>query len=131
MISPAEVNDTYPRHSGACSDEHRNQNLEVPCRRCLALELHELRWLRSKDRIVHEGVFSHRVRANELEAKFQDAWKKEQEDNRLAWLLGDGREMGSVSQRDAIVAATVVQWLGSSVGQEFLGKMKGKKNDKR
>lgn len=38
----------------------------------------------------------------------------------LAWILGHGGEKGEVSQRDAVVAASVVQWLGSPVGQSFV-----------
>lgn len=38
----------------------------------------------------------------------------------LAALLGDGRTPGRPSKQDELVASTVIQWLGSTVGQCFL-----------
>lgn len=38
----------------------------------------------------------------------------------LEYLMGDGATRGVVSDRDELVAATVIQWLGSPVGQGFL-----------
>ena len=38
----------------------------------------------------------------------------------LDYIMGDGQEAGHVSDRDHLVAATVIQWLGSPVGQAFV-----------
>ena len=34
--------------------------------------------------------------------------------------MGDGASRAEVSDRDELVAATLIQWLGSPVGQTFL-----------
>lgn len=73
----------------------------------------------------HRGNRLYRFKNNPLEKVFSDAW--EQENVRpndgpgvLAWSMGDGQFPGNVTDRDATVAASVVQWLGSTVGQRFL-----------
>lgn len=74
----------------------------------------------------HEGRATYRLRENPMEQKYHEAWKLENErGDLLAWLLGDGSRKGTVSARDAAVAATVVQWLGSPVGQHFVAGVLG------
>lgn len=63
-----------------------------------------------------------------MEQRFALAWQEENEEPSgvkgvLAYLLGDGHRPGEVSERDRLVAATVVQWLGSPVGQAFLSRV--------
>jgi hypothetical protein len=64
-----------------------------------------------------------------LERIFAEEWKKENERavgySLLDWLLAaDANEpKGEVSQRDATVAATIIQWLGTHVGQSFLKRV--------
>lgn len=41
----------------------------------------------------------------------------------LAWNLGDGLKPGTYTVREAEVVATVIQWLGSHIGQQFLMKV--------
>lgn len=71
----------------------------------------------------HEGLHLQRFSDNPMEKAFHDAWLAENSGDRtdlLAYLLGDGVKSVEVSDRDARVAATVIQWLGSEVGQHFL-----------
>lgn len=71
----------------------------------------------------HEGFHSKRLRpeaGNLLEAIYARRWAGENEIRTgrptplLAHLIGD------FDERDAQVAATVVQWLGSIIGQSFV-----------
>lgn len=71
------------------------------------------------------GLHTHRFKENPEEMKFARAWAKNNEDGKtLAYLLdknnGSGGRLETPSVRDQIVAATVIQWLGSPVGQCFL-----------
>jgi hypothetical protein len=67
----------------------------------------------------HVGKSSNRLHPdadNPGEVAFAMEWTKAQtESHQLAWLLGN-----NFSDRDAEVAATVIQWLGSNVGMCFL-----------
>jgi hypothetical protein len=67
----------------------------------------------------HVGKSSNRLHPdadNPHEVAFAMEWTKAQEEShQLAWLLGN-----NFSDRDAEVAATVIQWLGSNVGMCFL-----------
>lgn len=80
-------------------------------------------------KIIHEGNSIHRLHPlaeNHMEKAFHDRWCEENsggDNSMLKWLMGDGVRQGEVDQRDALVAATVAQWLGSPVGQRFLGKV--------
>jgi hypothetical protein len=69
--------------------------------------------------IKHIGIFSGRLaksQNNPREVAFYEQWKKEQEDGHtLQHLIGN-----KLTQRDATVAATVIQWLGSNIGMSFL-----------
>ena len=75
----------------------------------------------SLDRLVkpHVGKSAYRLNPNQgnpREVAFAKQWSKEQaEGHILAHLIGK-----DFSDRDAMVAATVIQWLGSNVGMSFL-----------
>ena len=71
-------------------------------------------------KMKHEGRALYRLKENPMERKFHNAWKAEQEYGLLEYLFGDGTHKGEVTDRDAQVAATVIQWLGSPVGQNFV-----------
>jgi hypothetical protein len=88
--------------------------------------------------VKHRGLHFHRLekrRGNPEEVAFSEAWEKENErGNVLAYLLQCGSQNGrppDPSERDASVAATVVQWLGSPVGRQFLEDLGYKKEEKR
>lgn len=68
------------------------------------------------------GIHAHRYSENPEELRFAKAWD---EADLLKYLLGDGDGVKrvEVSERDETVAATVIQWLGSSVGESFLEEL--------
>lgn len=78
----------------------------------------------------NEGLHQYRFKQNPLEEQFALAWEKRnlnqhgREDGRgtLDYLLADdpNEPWGEATERDRIVAATVIQWLGSPVGQGFV-----------
>ena len=78
-----------------------------------------------KRAIRHHGHWRNRFKDNPEEARFARAWNQENttllHPPLLAQLMGDGRDSAKdITQRDATVAATVIQWLGSPIGQCFL-----------
>ena len=79
----------------------------------------------------HKGVNAGRLTREPLEARFAKQWQQQNDyGNTLAHILnvrGDGRP-AEPSERDAEVAATVIQWLGSHVGQNFLRDVMGDKS---
>jgi len=84
----------------------------------------------------HEGKFLYRLKDNRLEKAYHDAWVEENKGNLcrgvgiLQWLMGDNNKPADdLTDRDALVAATVIQWLGSPVGQCFVARvLEGEKN---
>ena len=69
----------------------------------------------------HDGKSTHRLSSNPVEKALHDAWQEENDvSNTLEYLLGSDNRRGVVSKHDALVAATVIQWLGSSCGANFL-----------
>ncbi len=71
-----------------------------------------------------QGISTHRLAKNPIEQRFADAWAKiNQDDRMLKYLLDRSHsERGDYqpSQAEQETAATVIQWLGSPVGQGFL-----------
>lgn len=73
--------------------------------------------------IAHVGLHARRMilPCNEHEQFFSEEWSKLQEKNKtLDGLLSPDDQPFFASQRDATVAATVIQWLGSPVGTGFI-----------
>ena len=76
----------------------------------------------------NKGLSTHRFKDNPKEKVFAQAWEDQNNfdnsDSRqtLDYLLAVkiNEPMGEVTDRDRQVAATVIQWLGSSVGQCWL-----------
>lgn len=70
------------------------------------------------------GLHPHRLKDNPEEKRFADAWAETCHlGSTLAYLLWEGDQRGrppEPSDRDHAVAATVIQWLGSPVGQSWL-----------
>jgi len=86
--------------------------------------------------MYNKGLSQHRFKQNPLEKKFAQAWEKINTalttqkpdghgtlDYMLAGNTNDPR--GEVTPRDRQVAATVVQWLGSPVGEAFVKHVLG------
>ena len=71
----------------------------------------------------HIGRSIHRFKDNPLEKIYADLWQEYCTRGRtLDYLLAEkiNHPNSEVTERDAEVAATVVQWLGSHVGQSFV-----------
>lgn len=69
----------------------------------------------------HVGMHPCRLEHNPIEAEFAEAWREANKYGRvLEYLLSPDNRPEPVSLRDEIVAATVIQWLGSPVGQNFV-----------
>jgi len=69
------------------------------------------------------GLQLHRLRDNPEEQRFSDAWMGANEYGKTLDYILDSIQRGlppKASERDSHVAATVIQWLGSPVGQKFL-----------
>lgn len=72
------------------------------------------------------GLYPYRCKTNRTEAVFALAWAQQNAASRtLAYLLDPDHthRLGPPKEPDRpaqIVAATVIQWLGSEVGQSFL-----------
>jgi len=74
----------------------------------------------------YEGRWQHRFKDNPLEKRFAKKWQEQNKyGHTLEYLLTNeiNKRDGNVSQRDRQVAATVIQWLGSPVGQSFLSEV--------
>lgn len=76
-------------------------------------------------RELHHGVHRHRLKDNPEEKAFADAWQQQQQTGYLLDHLLDCSNSSwshppSASKAAVEVAATVIQWLGSPVGQNFL-----------
>jgi hypothetical protein len=78
----------------------------------------------------NKGLHQYRFKDNPLEEVYAEAWEAENKANPgtlegrgwLDYLLAkdNNSPMGEVSKRDREVAATVIQWLGSPIGQNFI-----------
>lgn len=82
----------------------------------------------------NKGRFIHRFKDNPKEEIFAKAWDRQnsfpnsESRQTLDYLLAEdvNRPMGEVTNRDRQVAATVIQWLGSPVGQSWLMEVQEK-----
>lgn len=74
----------------------------------------------------HVGIHEHRLKDNPLEARYAKLWRERNERGLLEQIMTCGG-VSEVNLRDEAVAATVIQWLGSNVGQGFLGDVKKRK----
>lgn len=86
---------------------------------------------------IHTGRSVYRFQDNPTEKIFARAWQEINENYpgmsgpmTLDYLLAEdsNRPMNEVTERDAEVAATVIQWLGSHVGQCWLKDTLNKMN---
>lgn len=76
----------------------------------------------------NKGLKQYRFGQNPLERRLAEAWEEAntrgEGKDLIEWLMGDGAEPATdVTDRDRLVAATLVQWLGSPVGQSFLSQV--------
>jgi hypothetical protein len=77
---------------------------------------------------LYQGMSFNRTKREPLERALAIAWQESQErSHTLEYLLSGGANRRvDVSDRDHLVAATIIQWLGSPVGQAFLEDAKKK-----
>lgn len=75
----------------------------------------------------HQGISPYRFKDNPLERAFAEAWDEHNSRGKYSTLqylmspdCSGGNPPTECSDRDRLVAATVIQWLGSPVGQDFL-----------
>ena len=73
----------------------------------------------------HKGLHTHRFELNPEEQRFAEAWQKHNDRGETLYHLLDLRKDRRghppvASGPDVELAATVIQWLGSPVGQGFL-----------
>jgi hypothetical protein len=75
-----------------------------------------------------KGLNAHRQAYSPVERLFAETWAEYDKENHiLEYLLSDTiNESQPVSEDDQVTVATVIQWLGSPVGQGFLAKVLGK-----
>lgn len=66
-----------------------------------------------------KSLNEHRLSQNPLEQIYLEEWKKIRSRN-LPYILEGNRPTYEFTERDEVVAATVIQWLGSPVGQGFV-----------
>ncbi len=77
----------------------------------------------------NKGKRRRRCKNNPLEKRFAEEWEQinlKDSNGTLNYLLSEtiNYPLGRVSERDRMVAATVIQWLGSPVGQQFIARTK-------
>jgi hypothetical protein len=72
-------------------------------------------------KMKHQGYLANRLSREPLEALFAKVWQEQNDaGSTLAYILTGAPSWDHVSERDVAVAASVIQWLGSAVGQAFL-----------
>jgi hypothetical protein len=82
----------------------------------------------------HVGLRPYRFKDNPEEKRIAKAWQLWQGENGnlLAHILDERPDQGGSppdpSKRDRVVAATLIQWLGTPVGQSFLEELGYKRN---
>lgn len=82
-----------------------------------------------------KGLQQHRLKNNPEEKKFATAWEKQNVSGKVLAHILDACSVHQgmppePSDRDYEVAATVVQWLGSPVGQSWLNDLGYRKEHK-
>ncbi len=75
----------------------------------------------------HSGYFTKRLtQTNQKEIDYSNAWiELHKNTDFLNKLLTSGGKsvVGEVTDRDRKIAATIIQWLGSSVGESFVSEV--------
>lgn len=83
----------------------------------------------------HVGVSRRRLNGNPEEKRFANAWEKHNaQGHTLDWILAIDQSRGrphETPERERVVAATVVQWLGSPVGCGFLSDLGYAREDRK
>jgi len=75
-----------------------------------------------------QGFRKYRFKDNPLEQRFAEEWVKLNKENKILLYLtspNNDPAYSNLCERDKIVAGSVIQWLGSPVGQGFLQDVLG------
>ena len=73
----------------------------------------------------HTGIGAHRLSREPREKIAAEAWGAIAE-NTLPYLLSTSNIRAHVTDEDYKIAATLIQWLGSPVGQGFVEELRAK-----
>jgi hypothetical protein len=121
-LTPEQIHDQLVGNSQALVDLLNQQTQEKQALLARVAELEVMVGLPvSEEPSQHVGVHASRHRNNPLEATMSHWWAEKQERGHLlSYLLGTGNQQAFVTLRDATVAATLIQWLASDAGQNFL-----------
>lgn len=72
----------------------------------------------------HVGLHPYRLRDNPREQEFAEAWHDENKHGHtLEYILSVDNRRIDASDHDSMVAATIIQWLGTNVGFYFLRRV--------
>ena len=77
---------------------------------------------------MYQGMRPYRYKDNPLEKEFALQWQHENDrpsnsDSLISWLLTNDNNSAIISDRDRLVAATIIQWLGTPCGKYFLSEI--------
>ena len=75
-----------------------------------------------------QGFRKYRFKDNPLEQKFAEEWVKRNREGKILLYLtspSNRLEQSDLCERDKIIAGSVIQWLGTPVGQCFLRDVLG------
>lgn len=80
-------------------------------------------------KVKYQGKNTHRYKQNPLELAFAREWQGACDTgHNLEYLLSGGTNQRlPVSEQEQVASNTVIQWLGSPVGQSFLATVMSKK----
>jgi len=81
---------------------------------------------------IFQGISSHRYSREPLEKLFAEVWQEENTHNMLPYMMDSSGRSDPLpaTKEQHKVAATIIQWLGSPVGQGFLAKVIEKAKNK-
>jgi len=71
----------------------------------------------------HKGINQHRLLDNPLEKAYAEAWDKiNEQSDILAYIISESHDNTKCypTEREKELAATMIQWLGSPVGRNFV-----------
>jgi len=82
--------------------------------------------------MIHEGFHKNRLEQNNpREVVFSEVWKRKNHEGVLGLSTTVEILIPDCTERDAKVAATIIQWLGSNVGMSFLYEVLRKSQETR
>ena len=83
--------------------------------------------MKKKKEMKNKGLSQHRFKRNPLEKRFAEEWEKINTApfETLGYLKTSNGKYLAPSDREREKAATIIQWLGSPVGQNFIKDVMG------